>query len=84
MTNIVLTGAIGFIGKHLAPALCRDGQELFEANSASGDVGEKSTWLRFPQAEVAIHLAGKAFVQDSWADPTAFIMQSTRHYLLQR
>lgn len=73
MTRIVLTGATGFIGKHLAPALRRAGHELFEANSELGDVGEESTWLRFPKAEVVIHLAGKTFVPDSWADPAAFI-----------
>jgi len=73
MSSILLTGANGFVGKHLAPALRLMGHEVFEANSRSGDIEEESTWSKFPAADVVINLAGKTFVPDSWADPKSFI-----------
>ncbi|MDA2928571.1 NAD(P)-dependent oxidoreductase [Acidobacteria bacterium AH-259-O06] len=73
MANILVTGASGFIGKRLIPRLSADGHEIFQANRESGDVSEKSTWLKFPRAEVVIHLAGKTFVPESWTEPAAFI-----------
>lgn len=73
MSRIILTGATGFIGKHLVPALRLIGHEVFEANSKSGDVAEESTWSKFPPADIVINLAGKTFVPDSWVDPKAFI-----------
>ena len=74
MTRILVTGATGFIGRHLVPQLRIAGHEVAEANSRSGDVAEESTWLKFPKAEVVVHLAGKTFVPDSWADPAGFII----------
>ena len=73
MSRTLLTGATGFIGRHLAPALRQAGHEVFEASSQSGDVAEDSTWSRFPQSELVVHLAGKTFVPHSWADPSAFV-----------
>ncbi|MBK9521669.1 MAG: NAD-dependent epimerase/dehydratase family protein [Rhodocyclaceae bacterium] len=73
MTRVMLTGATGFVGRCLAPALRKSGHEVFEANSQSGDVADDTTWSKFPRAEALIHLAGKTFVPDSWADPSAFI-----------
>lgn len=73
MSKILVTGASGFIGRHLVPKLREAGHEVIEVNSASGDVADKSTWLKFPQVEVVIHLAGKIFVPDSWVDPAMFI-----------
>ena len=73
MTRIILTGASGFIGKHLAPALRKSGHEVFEASSRSGDIAERSTWIKFPKAELVINLAGKTYVPDSWSDPTSFL-----------
>ena len=73
MNKIIVTGANGFIGRNLAPQLCNAGYKVFSVDIESGDVTEDSTWLKFPQAEVVIHLAGKTFVPDSWAEPAAFI-----------
>ena len=73
MTRILVTGATGFIGRHLVPQLRIAGHEVTEANSQSGDIGEESTWSKFQKAELIVHLAGKTFVPDSWADPAGFI-----------
>lgn len=73
MTKILVTGASGFIGKHLVPELYSAGYEVIELNSGTGDISDESTWLMLPQVEVVIHLAGKSFVPDSWSNPSAFI-----------
>lgn len=73
MNNIIVTGASGFIGRNLTSQLCNVGYKVFSVDIEAGDVTESSTWLKFPKADVVIHLAGKTFVPDSWADPVTFI-----------
>jgi GDP-4-dehydro-6-deoxy-D-mannose reductase len=73
MTSIVVTGATGFIGRHLIPKLLEFGHQVTKADSQSGDIAEESTWLKFPHAEAVIHLAGKSFVPASWQQPLQFL-----------
>lgn len=73
MSRILVTGASGFIGKHLIPRLRAEGHEVFEASARSGDVAEDSTWKTFPLADVVVHLAAKSFVPDSWEAPGQFL-----------
>src|SRR5438105_15811287 len=74
MARVLVTGASGFIGRHLVPKLRGNGHDVVTANSASGDIANESTWARLPDVEIVIHLAGKTFVPDSWIDPGAFLM----------
>ncbi|HEY4784736.1 MAG TPA: NAD(P)-dependent oxidoreductase [Bacteroidales bacterium] len=73
MTKILVTGASGFIGKHLVPQLRGAGYDVIEVNSCNGDVADESTWNNFTSAELVIHLAGKSFVPDSWSNPTQYV-----------
>ncbi|MCX6237749.1 MAG: NAD(P)-dependent oxidoreductase [Bacteroidia bacterium] len=73
MNRILITGASGFIGKHLVPKLRDIGHDVVEFDICSGDVADEATWLSFPKVEVVIHLAGRTFVPDSWADPVGFL-----------
>lgn len=70
---MVVTGASGFIGKHLVPRLRADGHEVFAMTRESGDVSLNATWRHFPVADVVIHLAAKSFVPDSWSVPGLFL-----------
>jgi GDP-4-dehydro-6-deoxy-D-mannose reductase len=73
MSHILVTGATGFIGKHLVPQLHNAGHTVVAVNSKSGDIEKKSTWDSFPKVDMVIHLAGKSFVPASWVNPGSFI-----------
>ena len=73
MIKILVTGASGFIGKHLIPILINEGYEIIEINRKDGDVANEITWGKLPKSDLVIHLAGKSFVPDSWLDPGTFI-----------
>ncbi len=73
MSSIVVTGAFGFIGTHVVPLLREAGHDVLEIDISSGNVVDESTWVNLPQREVVIHLAGRPFVPDSWAEPALFL-----------
>src|SRR5690349_880242 len=73
MTRVLVTGASGFLGRHLVPELRSVGYEVFEAPRATGDVAEGATWKQFPAADSVVHLAAKSFVPESWQMPSAFL-----------
>ena len=73
MTNVIVTGGAGFIGKHLVPRLRIDGHQVFSVDSKSGDIAESGTWRGFPDAEVVVHLAARTFVPDSWDQSAEYI-----------
>ncbi|MEO5691687.1 MAG: NAD(P)-dependent oxidoreductase [Usitatibacter sp.] len=68
-----MTGANGFIGRHLVPSLRERGHTVVEATRVDGDVADSATWARFPRTDVVVHLAGRSFVPDSWTDPRSFV-----------
>lgn len=62
MARILVTGATGFIGRALAPALHADGHDVLTPGRAEvGDMGPGADWARFLEGvEAVIHLAGLA------------------------
>ena len=73
MSRVLVTGATGFIGRHLVPRLRTEGFDVVEAGGASGDTADEATWRRFPASDVVVHLAGKSFVPESWEVPRLFV-----------
>src|SRR5690348_5091439 len=73
MSSVLVTGATGFIGRHLVPRLRSEGQEVLEVSRAAGDVADHSTWRRLPRTDVVVHLAAQSFVPESWHRPETFL-----------
>ena len=73
MAKILVTGAAGFIGRALVPALAVAGHEVLTLGRHDGDVAEPATWTRFGAADHVFHLAARSYVPDSWRDPAGFL-----------
>lgn len=73
MYKILITGASGFIGKHLIPKIIAAEYEVIEVSHKDGDIANKTTWDKFPKSDLVIHLAGRSFVPASWDEPSEFI-----------
>lgn len=70
MTVIAVTGASGFLGRHLCPTLRSLGNEVVEVSRA--ETAADKLCRRLEGAEVVIHLAARAHVlRDTSADPHA-------------
>ena len=65
-----MTGADGFIGSHLVIALRASGYRVLTHSRRQGDI--KDCHLSFEGIGHVFHLAGRAFVPDSWVDPLGF------------
>jgi GDP-4-dehydro-6-deoxy-D-mannose reductase len=73
MSKVLVTGAGGFLGRHLVPQLRAAGHDVTEARGDSGDVADPVTWRRFPVTDAVIHLAARSFVPESWNLPADFM-----------
>jgi nucleoside-diphosphate-sugar epimerase len=69
-TEILVTGASGFVGRHLVPALEALGYAVRRLSRADGDIARSE--LPFENIAHVFHLAGKVFVPESWSDPRSF------------
>lgn len=68
--EILVTGATGFLGRHLVAALESQGFTVRRHSSADGDIA--SCPLSMEGVGRVFHLAGKSYVPDSWQDPRGF------------
>ena len=69
-SEILVTGASGFLGRHLMAALAAQGIAARGLSSADGDIANCP--LPMEGVRQVFHLAGKSFVPDSWQNPQAF------------
>ena len=76
MTDVIVTGANGFIGRALCDRLKKDGFDVFELSHEDGDITNFSVWDRLPRAQAIVHLAALTYVPDSWKSPTEFITKN--------
>ena len=76
MTDIMVTGANGFIGQKLIENLKHSDYSVYGAGSSNGDISLPETWEQFPETSVLVHLAAKSFVPDSWKDPVAYLQNN--------
>ena len=73
VSRVLVTGASGFIGRHLVPSLRSAGHEVVPLSRADGDVAERSTWATLPRMSSVVHLAARSFVPDSWHEPGEYM-----------
>lgn len=69
-SEILVTGATGFLGRHLVEALEARGLGVRPHSSSQGDIAHCR--LPIEGADHVFHLAAKSFVPESWANPQSF------------
>lgn len=73
MSDILVTGASGFIGARLVDRLEIAGHQVYAVNSSAGDIAESDSWRKFPEAKIVVHLAARSFVPESWDNPAEYM-----------
>jgi nucleoside-diphosphate-sugar epimerase len=71
MTNLLVTGSNGFIGKSLVSSLRNNPEyNIFLYDLEQGDISKDI--IPYENIDHVFHLAGKSFVPDSWENPLDF------------
>lgn len=73
MPDVIVTGAVGFIGRALCKRLAEEGHDVLALSRDKGDVAEGGFWDDLPPARALVHLAGRSYVPDSWAVPAEYM-----------
>lgn len=73
MRSILVTGASGFIGRHLLRALTVGDNVVQIVNTSQGDISLSETWACLPSSDLVIHLAAQSSVPASWECPPDFV-----------
>jgi len=84
MSDVLVTGADGFIGHALVARLRADGYRVVSMGRDQGDVALAETWSFLPAAVHVFHLAARSYVPDSWQDGAGFMrtnVMGTQHAL---
>ncbi len=68
--EILVTGATGFLGRHLVTALESQGRVVRQHSSADGDIASCS--LPMEGVSHVFHLAARSYVPESWQNPRSF------------
>lgn len=68
--TVLVTGATGFVGRHLSAALASDGHVVQAHSSADSDIAVSLP--AYEGVSHVFHLAGRTFVPDSWREPASF------------
>jgi GDP-4-dehydro-6-deoxy-D-mannose reductase len=93
LTRVVITGASGFAGGHLADACATDGEHVVALSRSAGvdllDADAARRAIADARPDVVYHLAAKASVGRSWEDPrraltenvamTLNVLEAARH-----
>jgi nucleoside-diphosphate-sugar epimerase len=68
--TVLITGASGFLGRHLQPALTAAGHKVYSHSSRDSDIARELP--DYADVTHVFHLAGRTFVPDSWQETPAF------------
>ena len=84
--KVLVTGAVGFIGKRVCKILTENQFDIVEHHSGISDISQKNCLDTYNGQGITdvIHLAGKSFVPDSWNHFSDFIstnVNGTQHVL---
>ena len=68
MTDILITGGSGFLGKRLISRLDKINYSYISLSSKDGDINNAETFQSIYKVKFVFHLAGKSFVPQSWEE----------------